>query len=142
MKNFACCLGLSTMLVTLSSASADTEIPDFIICSAAEILECLPVQSCQRVSAESVGAPHFLRVNFADGLISRTPVGGEERISPIERAEELEGRLVLQGAEDGVEGTRGGLGWTLSIDKHSGDMVLTGSGDGVGFVIFGACMAP
>jgi hypothetical protein len=46
---------------------------------------------------------------------------------------------VLQGAEDGLEGVRDGLGWTLSIGGERGDMVLTGSGNGVGFVIFGAC---
>ena len=50
-----------------------------------------------------------------------------------------DGKLILQGAEDGVEGVRDGLGWTLAISEEIGRMVLTASGDNVGFVIFGAC---
>jgi hypothetical protein len=34
---------------------------------------------------------------------------------------------------------RDGIGWSLSIDEENGEMVLTGSGDEVAFVIFGAC---
>ena len=51
----------------------------------------------------------------------------------------IDGKLILQGVEDGEEGVRDGLGWTMAISEDSGDMVLTGSGDQVGFVIFGAC---
>jgi len=58
---------------------------------------------------------------------------------PIEPSEVVDGRLILQGAEDGLEGVRDGIGWSLSIDETSGDMVLTGSGADVAFVIFGAC---
>jgi len=46
----------------------------------------------------------------------------------------------LQGAEDGIEGVIDGLGWSLSISEDNWDMVLTGSGDEVGFVIFGSCI--
>jgi hypothetical protein len=45
----------------------------------------------------------------------------------------------MQGAEDGIEGVRDGLGWTLAIAEETGNMVLTGSGDEVAFVVFGAC---
>ena len=142
MRNLAYFLSILTIFATLPFASASAQIPASIICSTAEILECLPAASCEQVTAESIGAPNFLRVNFADGEITRTPVGGEEITSPIERAEEFEGRLVLQGAEENVERAGGGVGWTMSIDTHSGNMVLTASGHGVGFVIFGACIAP
>ena len=142
MKNLAYFIGILTISAALPFAGASAQIPASLICSTAEILECLPAASCERVAAESIGAPNFLRVNLADGEIARTPVGGEEIISPIERAEELDGRLVLQGAEENVERAGGGVGWTMSIDTHSGNMVLTASGHGVAFVIFGACIAP
>jgi hypothetical protein len=47
--------------------------------------------------------------------------------------------LLLQGAEEGREGVRDGLGWTMSVDIDRGDMVLTASGEGVAFVVFGVC---
>lgn len=40
-----------------------------------------------------------------------------------------------------VEGIRDGLAWSMTIDQISGKMVLTASGDAVGFVVFGACTA-
>ena len=51
----------------------------------------------------------------------------------------IDEKLFLQGADDGVEGVRDGLAWSLAIDQTTGKMVLTASGDAVGFVIFGAC---
>ena len=46
---------------------------------------------------------------------------------------------MLQGAEDGFEGISDGIGWSVSIDEETGDMVISGSGEEVAFVIFGAC---
>lgn len=53
--------------------------------------------------------------------------------------EEVDGKLMLQGAEDGRRGERDGVGWSMAVSKDRGDMVLTASGDGVAFVVFGAC---
>ena len=143
MKCLASCFALAVIILTVSLETAQAEdVPNLVVCSTAEILECLPVEACERVNADSIGAPNFLRLNLAKGLISRKPPGGEEITSPIRHTAELDGRLILQGAESGIEGTSRGLGWTISIDKQTGAMVLTGSGDGVAFVVFGACMIP
>ena len=138
MRSAALAVGCLTVS-TAHAAGVDGSEP--AICALGEILECVPNQTCERVSAESIGAPHFLRINFADGQITRTRPEGEQITSPIERSEEVDGKLILQGAEDGIEGVRDGIGWSLSIDQTSGSMVLTGSGDQVAFVIFGACTA-
>jgi hypothetical protein len=34
------------------------------------------------------------------------------------------------------------VGWSLAIAEDTGKMVLTASGDDVGFVVFGACTLP
>ena len=47
--------------------------------------------------------------------------------------------MMLQGAEDGRKSDRDGVAWSMSVSKDKGDMVLTASGDGVAFVVFGAC---
>ena len=141
MKHLVRCLGLAAGCVVASAAQAATDGSEPLICALVEITECVPDGGCERVSPQSIGAPRFFRINFAEGQITRTRPEGEEITSPIERTEEVDGKLILQGAEDGIEGEPDGIGWSLSIDQSSGDMVLTGSGDGVAFVIFGACTA-
>lgn len=112
-----------------------------LICASTEILECIPGADCNRVAADTIDAPRFIRIDFSAKELSAERVGGNRRVSQIERSETVDGKLMLQGAEDGVEGVRDGLGWTLAIAQETGNMTLTASGDDVGFVIFGACTA-
>ncbi len=53
--------------------------------------------------------------------------------------ETLDKKLFLQGADDGIEGVRDGLAWSIAISEDTGRLVLSASGDNVAFVIFGAC---
>jgi hypothetical protein len=57
----------------------------------------------------------------------------------IERSEHLDGKLILQGADEGIEDVRDGLAWSMVIDETSGKMLLSAAGDGVAFAVFGAC---
>jgi hypothetical protein len=111
-----------------------------VMISVARILECTRVEGCRDVSADSVGLPQFLKIDFAKKTIR--PNRGEEDIpdTTIERSERVDGKLILQGAEDGYEKMRDGLGWTLAIAEDSGQVVLTASGDQVAFVVFGAAI--
>ncbi len=109
-----------------------------MMCASAEVVECVPHTGCQPVIAESVGAPRFIVVDVAQKKLSAR-FANDERSSAIERTESVDGKLMLQGVEDGLETERDGIGWTLSITEDLGDMVLTGSGDNVAFVIFGSC---
>jgi sugar lactone lactonase YvrE len=80
-----------------------------------------------------------LKIDFAKKTI-RPARGGEDIPDTlIERSERVDGKLILQGAEDGYAEMRDGLGWTMAISEESGLVVLTTSGDEVGFVVFGAC---
>jgi hypothetical protein len=74
--------------------------------------------------------------------VSRTHPTGKEQESPIERVEELDGKLILQGAEDGLPNVPDGIGWSLAIQMETGRLVLSGSGDDVAFTMFGACIIP
>jgi hypothetical protein len=64
----------------------------------------------------------------------------ETPATAIERQEVVDGKLILQGAEDGYEKIHDGLGWTIAISEGSGQVVLTASGDQVAFVVFGASL--
>ena len=76
--------------------------------------------------------------DFNEKVLTATMPGGKKRTTGIERMEDVDGKLILQGAEDGVKDVRDGLGWSMANSKETGDWTLTGSGDQVGFVVFGA----
>ncbi len=137
--------GLIVILIGMMTASAMAE--DFdgskeLICSIMDIVECGPGGKCQQVTAEEVGIPHFLKINFKNKKITASHIGGSKRSTDIENLEKIDGKVIIQGAEDGVEGARDGVGWSLAIAQESGKMVLTAAGDDVGFVVFGACTVP
>ncbi len=111
-----------------------------LLCAPMEIYECDSGADCRRVTAESINAPEFLRVNVAEKQLTGTRGGVENRPAQIEHIERVDNKLVLQGVEDGYEDVRDGLGWTLAIMQDTGRMVLTASGDNAGFVAFGSCM--
>ena len=139
MRFLTACLGLAAVVGLSPGAQAAVDGSEPVICASVTILECVPDGTCQRVNAEEAGIPRFLRIDFAGQEITRTKPNGDDITSQIERSEIVDGRLVLQGAEDGFEGISDGIGWSVSIDEETGDMVITGSGEEVAFVIFGAC---
>jgi hypothetical protein len=71
-------------------------------------------------------------VDFATQQLSGV-VEEEKVATAIKNRQQLDGMLILQGAENG-------RGWSMTIDEKSGEMTLTVSGNQVGFVVFGACM--
>lgn len=139
MRRLAQCLGVVAVLAMTSPAQAVVDGTEPVICAVADVMECVPEATCKEVNAESAGIPEFLRIDFAKQQITHIRPSQDDVTSAIERSETVDGRLILQGAEDGYENVRDGIGWSLSIDQESGKMVLTGSGAEVGFVIFGAC---
>ena len=110
-----------------------------LYCALMDTVQCLPGGECQELEAEDVNLPDFLVMDFKKKMITTTKEGGIQRSSKIENRKLIDGKLIVQGAEDGVEGVRDGLGWSIAINESTGKMVLTGSGDDIGFVVFGAC---
>ena len=122
------------------AAAADFDGSKPLLCSAATLSECIPGGVCEQVTSDSINAPDFLRIDFKKKTVTADAPGQEDRPpSPIKTTTTIDDKLFLQGADDGVEGVRDGLAWSLAIDQTAGKMVLTASGDEVGFVIFGAC---
>jgi hypothetical protein len=128
------CLGLTSKAI-----AGDFDGSKPLLVSVARIMECTPVEGCKDVSANEVRLPRFLKIDFAKKTIRPARGGGDIPDTVIERSERVDGKLILQGAEDGYAEMRDGLGWTMAISEESGLVVLTTSGDEVGFVVFGAC---
>ncbi len=129
-------------LFSVPAAAGDFDGSKELLCAVMDITECVPGGKCFQVTAEEVGIPNFLRTDFNQKKLSATFADGSKKISPIVNLEKIDGKLILQGAEDGIEGVRDGLGWSLAIDEDNGKMVLTASGEAVAFVMFGACTLP
>ena len=138
-------IGLMLMTICIFSFPAmagDFDGSNQLICALMDLVECQPGGKCQQVAAEDVGIPHFLKINFKEKKISATHANGSKKSTDIENFEKIDGKIIIQGAEDGIEGVRDGVGWSLALDEETGKMVLTASGDQVGFVVFGACTLP
>ena len=107
---------LVTMLpFAIHAADFDTSKP--LLCSITDVKECTPDGDCQKRSLE-----------------------GKEPTS-IKVMERIEGKLILQGAEEGPDKVHDGLGWTAAISEENGKLIFTASGDEVAFVAFGTCVA-
>jgi hypothetical protein len=79
-------------------------------------------------------------VDFGKKLITRA---GQEspRKSVIKSVEaNVDGKLIIQGAEDGRKDERDGAGWTISVMDPEGTMTLAAAGDGFAIVGLGACV--
>lgn len=131
------CLCATTLSTSLWAGDFDGSKP--LICASTQLMECEAGEPCRQVSAERIDAPQFFRIDFKAKAIQLARAQGDARSTQIERMETVDGKLILQGAEDREPDVADGLGWSLAISQERGSMVLTGSGDETAFVIFGAC---
>ena len=109
-----------------------------ILISILRVNGCLDDGNCYPMTIEEANLPQFFRIDFESKKISRLPSNSEIPESIIKRMEHIDGKLILQGAEDGYADVRDGLGWTVAISEDTGKVVLTASGEGVAYVVFGA----
>ena len=126
------CLFILELFVAVSPAFAgdvfDGTKP--LLCATIEALDCDPGTACERGIPEVMGAPQFLRIDFA-----KNEIAGPLRTTKIRSMEKDDDQIVLQGHEIG-------LGWTIAIDRVTGNMRITFAGRNASFIIFGACTAP
>ena len=88
---------------------------------------------------ESVGLPATFIVDFKNRKIKPTKDSLVRRWTKIEQIKPIEDKLLVQGADEGVEGVQDGIGWSLAISKDTGQFVISASGTSVGYIVFGNC---
>ncbi len=139
MKKFAvsvvCC---AAMLSGGATMAADFDGSSGLICASNKVIQCLRNEGCKTVPAEDVGAPAFMKLDFKKKEL--TVPESDRPASSIENRQTVDGKLIVQGIEDGSDDNVDGVGWSMAINQETGKMVATASGDEVGFVIFGACI--
>lgn len=132
---------LFTMIAASAPNAGDFDGTKPLLISIIRVIECTPDGVCNEVTPASAELPQFMKIDFTNKTISpATGDGTSPNQTSIERQELVDGKLILQGAEDGYDKMRDGLGWTMAISEESGQVVLTASGDQVAFVIFGASL--
>jgi hypothetical protein len=138
---------IRTMSFTVLMAYAATASSDgffdgksALLCSVYQLFECDPPNACQAVTPEQIAGFSHMNIDFKNKLITRAGAESPKK-STIERIEtKLEGKLILQGIEDGEPGMRDGAGWSISIMNPEGTMVMSTSADGFAIVGLGACV--
>lgn len=121
-------------------AAADFDGSKPLLCASMELQECVPGVGCERVTTDSINAAEFFRIDVKKKTITVSARNQSRPPQRIESSAKTDDLLVIQGSDNGVEGVRtDGLAYSFAIDKISGKMVLTASGDEVAFVVFGSC---
>jgi len=131
---------LCICIVPLISVADDFDGSRPLLFSVISAMECTPDDGCRAVTIESLDLPRFLKIDLNKKTIDPISESDTRPGSVIERMERVDGKLILQGAEDGYASVRDGLGWTIAIAEGTGKVVMTASGDQVAFVVFGACL--
>jgi len=131
---------LCICIVPLISVADDFDGSRPLLFSVISAMECTPDDGCRAVTIESLDLPRFLKIDLNKKTIDPVSESDTRPGSVIERMERVDGKLILQGAEDGYASVRDGLGWTIAIAEGTGKVVMTASGDQVAFVVFGACL--
>ena len=120
----------------MSVAAADFDGSEPLICSFGQVVECDAGSQCRVVSHDSVDAPDFVKLDFKNKQLVST-IGGEDSPADDITVTDLGTHLIVQGTQGSGQGNT--LGYSLSIDKATGQLAVAGAGENAGFVIFGAC---
>lgn len=129
-KKLRVMVGIVVGLFPWSLVSAADERGPWI-CTPNHEIECEETGKCDTNAAESLNLPPFIKIDLVAKQMSGVEEGIEEAAA-IERVEHVDGRLVLQGVQDG-------RGWSMVIVEQSGDMTLSVAGDDTAWQAFGAC---
>jgi hypothetical protein len=130
-------IGLFVLPFSVQATSFDGS--QNLLCAPQLVIECGPEGDCEQSMAAGVNLPNFFQIDFSAKELSAITGSENKRTSKIKSIETLDSKLFLQGADEGIEGVRDGLAWSISISQDTGRLVLSASGDNVAFVIFGAC---
>jgi hypothetical protein len=122
-------------LITASTALAlDTSDP--FLCAVTQVNECLDGFECSKVLPEEVNAPTFMWIDMKKKQI-RTDRNSEGL--KIANMTTIDGRHILQGAQDGNPEAVDGTGWSLSIEDATGRFVAAIAVQQASVTMFGAC---
>ena len=114
-------------------AVAESSTPAKSLCAITSTLSC-NVTGCVRGPANAVNLPVFVEVDTKNKVVETAKEGGDRRTSKILSSHAEGDTLVLLGGELGH-------GWSATLDQATGSFTGTVAGDGIGYMLFGSCLA-
>ena len=105
-----------------------------------KIIEINTLKIIDDVDPDSVGLPRNFFIDFKEKILRPSKDSIVRKTSKIHHVGHIENKLILQGVNEGVENVDDGLAWSITISKKTGRAVLSASGDGVAYVVFGTCI--
>ena len=91
------------------------------------------------VDPDAVGLPKKFLIDFKAKSLRPAKDSLIRKSITFKTVEHIENNIVMQGIDKGVEGVDDSLAWSLTISKKNGKAVLSASGDGMAYVVFGVC---
>ena len=111
-----------------------------LLCSVHQLFECDAPNACQSVTPRQIRGFSHLDIDFKSKTITRAGEESAQKSDIKSVTAGLDGKLFIQGVEDGEADVRDGAGWTISIMDPEGTMVIASAGDGFAVVGLGACV--
>lgn len=138
---------INTILIAVLAAfSGVASAADFfdgktpLLCSVYQLFECDPPNGCRAVTPGQINGVSHLDIDFSRNILTRAGEDSPQQSQIKSVVSNLDGKLILQGVEDGEASVRDGAGWTISIMSPEGTMVLAVAGDGFAVTGLGACV--
>ena len=130
MRIIVCMITAFLLTAPLTAVAGDAfDGTNALLCASIEAIDCTSGEDCEKGLPDVIGAPQFLRIDFA-----KKEIVGPKRTTPILLMDKSDEQITLQGFEVG-------MGWVLALDRLTGKMTTTLAGREGAFVIFGACTA-
>jgi len=138
LNKLAMALVLGSLATGALAHSFDAKTP--VLCSVYQLFECTPPNACEAVTPGAINGFSHFDIDFGGKVVTRSS-GESKQQSPIQNVETgVDGKLIVQGIDEGLEGVRDGAGWSVSIMIPEGTMVLAVAGDGFAVVGLGGCV--
>jgi hypothetical protein len=123
------------------AAAGGLDISKSLLCRSDEGREYHAGGRIKPFNPESVGLANKFVIDLKQGMVKPTADSYVHRRSRIQKIAHVENKIILLGAEDGVEGVDDGVGWAMAISRDTGRFTISAAGQGVGYIVFGVCTA-
>lgn len=125
-------LGLAALLAVWPLYADELTGADAILCSAVEATLCGADGECESGPPWNWQIPQFLEIDLKKKLIRTTQASGEDRSTPIKNTERSDGKIFLQGVEQG-------RAFSFVISEQTGVASAAIAADEITVTVFAAC---
>lgn len=139
MKKMLLAAAVGLLLSTGPAWAADIDGAHPLSGVTGKIIEINAYRIDDDVDPDTVGLPEKFLVDFQSRTLRPSKDSVIRKTIVFRSVDHIEDMIVLQGVDEGVDGVDDALAWSLAISKKNGKSVLSASGGGVAYVVFGVC---